>query len=196
MNPTSIAGENARGSTVHPLSYTLDETNAIIAVTGNWDRFAAENGGDDLLSMKIIGQRLDRFIAGDVTRMFVRTMLMSARTLKRNIQRTYRCDSPQIKRFMEMTIVPLGDGVLEVCHRHIRSEPYRYAVAFTPAAAGTTTGLIKRCSVCNRVRLRQSWRDADDALLSESPPAAGATTQLTVIYGVCPDCLARNLMSA
>jgi hypothetical protein len=182
-------------NTAQPLSYTLDKSDAIIAVAGNWDRFAVENGGDDLLSTKIIGHRLDRFIAGDVTRMFVRTMLMSARTLKRNVRRTYRCDSPQIKRFMEMTIVPCSDGVLEVSHRQIRTEPYRHAVTIT-AAAGTTTGLIKRCSVCNRVRLRQSWRDADDALLAPCPPTAGAAAQLTVIYGVCPDCLARNLMDA
>ncbi len=173
------------------LSYTLDPDDAIIAVTGDWDRFALDNGGDESLSTKIIGRRLDRFIAGDVTLMFVRTLLMSARTLERTIQRPYRCDSPQVKRFMEMTIVPRGSGVLEVCHRQVRSEPYRYSLPVTAAMPGTGSNFVKRCSLCQRIRLGQTWSEVDDAVL-EGRLQQRATAELAVVYGVCPDCMSRR----
>ena len=117
---------DAADTAIMNLSYTLDASNAIIAVSGDWDRVALDNGGEQIISRRIIGRRLDDFITGDVTLMFVRTMLMSARTLKYIIRRPYRCDSPQLKRSMEMTVVPRAQGVLEVCHRQLRSEPYRY----------------------------------------------------------------------
>lgn len=173
------------------LSYTLDPDDAITAVTGDWDRFALDNGGGESLSTKIIGRRLDRFISGDVTLMFVRTLLMSARTLKRTIQRPYRCDSPQVKRFMEMTIVPRGNGVLEVCHRQVRSEPYRYALPVTAAMPGTGSNFVKRCSLCQRIRLGQTWSEVDDAVL-EGRLQQRATAELVVVYGVCPDCMSRR----
>lgn len=67
------------------LSYTLDKADNIVAVGGNWDAFARENDGESLLASKIIGRKLDQFIHGDITRMFVRTMIMSARTLQRPV---------------------------------------------------------------------------------------------------------------
>jgi hypothetical protein len=173
------------------LSYTLDPDDAITAVTGDWDRFALDNGGDESLSTKIIGRRLDHFISGDVTLMFVRTLLMSARTLKRTIQRPYRCDSPQLKRFMEMTIVPRGNGVLEVCHRQVRSEPYRYALTFTAAMPGAGSNFVKRCSLCQRIRVGDRWSEVDDAVL-EGRLQQGAAAKLAVLYGVCPDCMSRR----
>ncbi|HAY29480.1 MAG TPA: hypothetical protein DIT03_12010, partial [Candidatus Accumulibacter sp.] len=50
-----------------PLRYTLDANDAIVAVAGDWDRFALANGGEAILAARIIGRRLDDFIAGDVT---------------------------------------------------------------------------------------------------------------------------------
>ena len=186
---------DAADTAIMDLSYTLDASNAIIAVSGDWDRVALDNGGEQIISRRIIGRRLDDFITGDVTLMFVRTMLMSARTLKYVIRRPYRCDSPQLKRSMEMTIVPRAQGVLEVCHRQLGSEPYRYPLAFKGTASGAAANFIKRCSICNRVRVGQSWSEVDDAVRAgRLPRDAGAT--LMVVYGVCPECMARRGIGA
>ncbi|MBK8578235.1 MAG: hypothetical protein IPN78_08210 [Candidatus Accumulibacter sp.] len=186
---------DAADTAIMDLSYTLDASNAIIAVSGDWDRVALDNGGEQIISRRIIGRRLDDFITGDVTLMFVRTMLMSARTLKYVIRRPYRCDSPQLKRSMEMTIVPRAQGVLEVCHRQLRSEPYRYPLAFKSTASGAAANFIKRCSICNRVRVGQTWSEVDDAVRAgRLPRDAGAT--LMVVYGVCPECMARRGIGA
>jgi len=164
-----------------PLRYTLDANDAIVAVAGDWDLFALANGGEAILAARIVGRRLDDFITGDVTRMFVRTMLMSARTLKREVQRPYRCDSPQMKRLMQMTITPRGSDWLDVCHCQLHQEPWQRPQPIIAAASACTGTFIKRCSMCNRIRVRQEWGEVDEAL----PMAA----RLNVVYGVCPDCL-------
>ena len=172
------------------ISYVLDSAGTIVSVSGNWDGFARENDGIEILSDKIIGKKLEQFIVGDDTRMFVRTMIMSARTLKRPIYRPYRCDSPKLKRFMEMTLEPRADDTLEVMHRELHSEPIFNAVRMTAAPAGAGWGFLKRCSLCNRVQAQGIWSEIDDAIEANRLQINAAS--LKVIYGVCPDCLARR----
>lgn len=169
------------------ISYTLDKADVIVAVNKKWDEFARDNDGEKILAAKIIGKRLDQFIHGDVTRMFVRTMIMSARTLKRPVYRPYRCDSPQRKRFMEMTVVPHASGTVEVVHRELRSEPIVNNFTIRAATEGQRSIFLKRCSLCNRVNAKGVWSEIDDAVAENRLDADKST--LKVIYGVCPDCL-------
>ena len=178
-------------ATAGQLSYTLDGTDRIVAIAGDWDRFALANGGEAIIERRIIGRPLDEFITGDITRMFVRTMLMSARTTQRRIQRPYRCDSPELRRFMEMTILPGDGGQVEVVHRLIRSEVCRYPLPVAAARARSLTPPIKRCSVCNRIRLGQTWQEIDEAVSRGRLPQA-VSPGLTVVFGVCPECLEQR----
>ena len=169
------------------LSYTIDTQNTIIAVGGAWDDFARNNDGEKIVSTQIIGKKLNQFIHGDETRMFVLTMIMSARILNRPVNRPYRCDSPTLKRFMSMTVQPLGAGAVEVSHQELRSEPITHTVHMVAAPAGSGTHYAKRCSMCNRIKLEGVWSEVDDAVNAKRlvPTAAPA---VKVIYGVCPDC--------
>lgn len=183
MSTTDACRAQAEG-----LSYIVDAADTIVAVSGRWDDFARNNEGDEILSSKIIGKKLDQFIHGDETLMFVRTMIMSVRVLKKPILRTYRCDSPLFKRFMEMTLQPHEGGAVEVIHRQLRSEPMVNKVRFLAAPPGTKGPLVKRCSVCNRVRIENTWSEIDAAVEARRL-ALGDELALKVIYGVCPDCL-------
>jgi hypothetical protein len=174
------------------ISYTVDKSGTIIAVNGKWDEFARDNQGEKVLASKVIGRKLDQFIQGDDTRMFVRTMIMSAQTLKRPIYRPYRCDSPRLKRFMEMTLIPRDDGSVELLHRELHSELIRQNVPAVIASKSSGGGLLKRCSLCNRVQALGVWSEIDEAL--ESDRLKTVEPLVKVIYGVCPDCLARRGM--
>jgi hypothetical protein len=181
---------DAKPVRVDGMSYTVDNTNTIVAVSGVWDEFARDNGGENILASKIIGRQLEQFIQGDDTRMFVRTMLMSARTLHRPIYRPYRCDSPTLKRFMEMTLLPRADGVLEVIHRELHNEPIFHNIPVVAAPSGAGWAFLKRCSLCNRVHAQGVWSEIDDAI--EANRLQVNAPNLKVIYGVCPDCLTRR----
>ena len=172
------------------MSYTVDKTDTIVAVSGVWDEFARNNGGENILAGKIIGRKLDHFIQGDDTRMFVRTMMMSARILHRPIYRPYRCDSPMFKRFMEMTLLPRADGAVEVIHRELHNEPVFHNVSVVTAPTGAGWAFLKRCSLCNRVQAQGIWSEIDDAI--DAKRLQVTAPDIKVIYGVCPDCLTRR----
>ena len=186
--PAKTVSKPARLSDI--ISYTIDKTDTIVAVSGQWDEFARDNGGEKLQASSVIGRKLDQFINGDATRMFVRTMIMSARTLKRPIYRPYRCDSSKFKRFMEMTILPREDGVVELVHRELHHEALAQTIPRTVAPKGSSNALLKRCSMCNRIETQGIWSEIDEAL-NTNRLEAGATP-LKVVYGVCPDCLTRH----
>ena len=173
------------------LSYTIDTQNMIVAVGGAWDDFARNNDGDKIVSTLIIGKKLNQFIHGDETLMFVLTMIMSARILNRPVHRPYRCDSPTLKRFMTMTVQPLGQGAVEVIHQELRSEPIKHTVHMVAAPAGSGTSYAKRCSVCNRVKLEGVWSEVDEAVQAKRLVPTVAST-VKVIYGVCPDCVSNR----
>jgi hypothetical protein len=171
------------------MSYTLDKSDTIIAVCGNWDACARDNGGQHILGRDIIGRKLDQFISGDVMHMFVRTMIMSARTLRRVIHRPYRADSPAFRRFMEMTLTPGADGEIEIAHRELYREPA--GRSYLPrAGAGAGMAFVKRCSLCDRVQSQGVWSGFDEALAAGR--LRGGEQGLRVFHGVCPDCLARR----
>ena len=173
------------------ISYFVDANNRIVNVVGPWDEFALQNGGPGACAQAIIGKPLDQFIAGDVSRMFVSTMLMSARTLNRTVCRPYRCDAGHLKRFMEMTIIPQDDGILEVRHRMMYSEPMRNH-QFVPLQRSAAIGeaRTKRCSMCNKIHASGEWLEIEDAL--QAGTLTVERTQGPWIFGVCPTCLQRN----
>ena len=170
------------------LSYTIDAQDTIVAVGGAWDDFARSNAGEKIVAAQIIGKQLDRFIHGDETLMFVRTMIMSARVLNRPIHRPYRCDSPTQKRFMAMTVHPREQGAVEVIHQELRNEPIVHRVDMVAAPLGRGSKYAKRCSVCNRVRIDGVWSEVDEAVQAKRLVPT-VTPTVKVIYGVCPDCV-------
>ncbi|WP_139228481.1 hypothetical protein [Planctomicrobium piriforme] len=158
--------------------YQVDRQDLIVNVNSQWDQFANENGG--LIAKSVLGRKLFDFIVGDSSRMYVDTMFQHTRLLKKGVVRQYRCDSPSMKRFMEMRIEPGSDGLLIVSHRIIKSEPVAPVVNFLyhPKAF-----VLRRCSVCNRLNRDGRWRELDQVLY---PAMAGAN--LPVRYDVCGDC--------
>ena len=187
--PAKVESKPAQRTDI--ISYTVDKTDTIVAVSGLWDEFARDNGGEKSQASAVIGRKLDQFINGDATRMFVRTMIMSARTLKRPIYRPYRCDSSKDKRFMEMTILPQENGMVELVHRELHHEPLAQKIPHIVAPLGAShNSLLKRCSLCNRIEIQGIWSEIDEALNTNR--LEPGTRSLKVVYGVCPDCLTRR----
>jgi hypothetical protein len=167
------------------VSYTLDRTNRIVDVGGCWDNFALENDAANLLEPHILGREISEFVTGNTTRIFLFTMLDSSRVLDKPLTRPYRCDSPQYRRFMEMTLEPHPQGIVKLRHRLIRVEAVEYPIKFTIAPENAPKGLIKRCSMCNQINIKGDWLEASEAarqgLLTQAE-------QCQVIYGVCENC--------
>ncbi len=164
-------------------SYWLDADDAIVRVSGDWDRFARENDGSGLYSADIRGKSIWSFISGDSSRMWLEALLQLTRLTGKPISRPYRCDSPDLKRFMTMTIIPEGSGRLRIEHTIISTVPRQAPIYFHYAPKAAPSRFYQRCSVCGRVRRSQAepWLEADE--LCEQDKA-----ELSVIYSVCGDC--------
>jgi hypothetical protein len=136
--------------------YELDQQNRIYQKEGPWDRFLEENrplngGCEGLQREQVLGRRLEPFINDDSTRMLFNTIFLCVRQTHRARRVEYRCDSPDEKRFMQMLIESLGNGVLRLTHSCLGTEPITPAVLVTVA---TDEVDANRCSVCNRMSVR------------------------------------------
>jgi hypothetical protein len=140
--------------------YLVDKSNRIIDVDAGWDLAAAEHApeGSGPMRQKIIGHPLEAFLAGDATKMFVRSALDAARLLGQPRRLPYRCDGPDERRRFEMVFTPLGDGQVKVEHVLLEAQPRLPSTK--PAKVRPFAGW--RCSQCLRVRPAGSmeWTDA------------------------------------
>lgn len=165
--------------------YRLDATDDIIEVGGAWDGFAQCNGGSHLVAEHIVGQNLARHVTGLETGFFLRTMFEGVRRLRRPKLTTYRCDSTDVKRFVEMTVTPEAEAGLLVTHRVLRTEPLRVPV-FVLQVPAYTSASVCRCSNCNRLSQNGgNWNEPDDT----TPTGQ----QIRVVHVVCQDCYRTHL---
>lgn len=166
----------------YSLFYRLDKGDRITEVGGAWDRMAQENDGGQLCGGSVLGAPLYDFVSGDVSKMFVRTVIDGVRVLQRSRTVSYRCDSPGLRRYMEMTITcePGGGVLLE--HRQLRTEASGRRVDFR-LATQPVRQMIVRCSHCNGIKINGAWGEP------EAMMPAGMAGDIPVIYGVCPRCM-------
>ncbi len=164
------------------LFYLLDTDNRIVRVGGPWDAFVLDNlgpGGEgrDALAERVIGRALEDFIHDAPTLALLTRLIDGARFLKWERRLDYRCDSPDQKRYMSMSLRPEAEGRVILTHTVLRSEPVLPAFHWRAATQGA-----QRCSLCNRVRIGDAWVEPDH------PRVRGAPQPLPVAHTVCPVC--------
>ena len=162
--------------------YWLDQYDSIVKTAGDWDNFAKDNLGENMLSEKIVGRKIWEFVAGDPTRIWLNTLFGYIRIHKKTLVRLYRCDSPNEKRFMEMNL-SMEDLLIRVCHSVKNIEKIQPPVKFEYQPL-KSLGFKQRCSICNRTLIKTKWVEPGELLEIE-----GETTgPIRVIYSVCMDC--------
>ena len=115
------------------LSYWIDENNIIRQVDASWDSAMDSKSWSERASSKsVIGKSLFEFICDDVTRMYIAAMIDTVRVIPQSLFRPYRCDTPEAKRYMQMTVSPGENGWLKVSHEQLRIEPLPQKVSFNP----------------------------------------------------------------
>ncbi len=180
------------------LSYWLDDDNIIRRVDDHWDQaMDSQNWSDRASANRIVGKLLSEFICDDVTRMYVATMIESVRVIPHTSFRPYRCDTPDMKRFMQMIITPEENGWIRVSHQLLRTEPLRKPVTFTTTPQISPLRQLKnnqtinfvRCSICNRLQRYGNWDHSWHEVDFFAIPGHASEEPLKVLHSVCPDCL-------
>ena len=165
------------------VAYWLDRDNRIVRVSGPWDQFALANDGASATASHVVGRPIRDFVTGDETRMWLDAVLDLARAGGPPVVRSYRCDSPDTKRYMQMRIEAGVAGTLCLRHKMTRAEHtipirVRFGSLVVPQA-------VARCSICNRFRCDEAWVELDDP---RAKRLAGTTGEVVVFYTVCDTC--------
>lgn len=163
--------------------YWLDKHDRIIRVSEHWDTFLTANDGpDNIAARSIIGRSIWDFVAGDVAKMWLRSIVSYARlTSDKEVIQQYRCDSQELRRYMEMRLVRGPEGELQISHYLKKQEPREeQPISINRKRASSLKSLL-RCSVCERINLGDDWTESNAFPISDSGP--------TVIHTVCPYCV-------
>ncbi len=167
--------------------YVVDLDDLILSVSDGWLSFARENGASHLTRDRVLRSSLWDFISGAETQHLYGTMFATVRKRGLPIAVPFRCDAPDQRRFMRLTIQPVHGASLELTAALIRAESRRRVEMLDPGARRSDE-LITMCSWCKRILVNgPGWGEIEEAIehlaLFDGAPLPGIT------HGVCPDCL-------
>jgi hypothetical protein len=144
--------------------YALDEADNLSYVNEEWLAFAVENGAARLTRDLVLHRPIKTFITGRDLQQLWQFILMKVRTEKPLLRLPFRCDSPDCRRLMEVTIRRQPPGNLmfqtKILEKQPR-DPVRLLAEKTPPARES----IPCCSWCNRLSLPNGeWVEVEDAV--------------------------------
>lgn len=176
-------------------TYRIDNTNVLVSVSDNWDRFAVDNaGGDPATAERFIGKSLDQFIDDDETRSLYALVLDSVRVNNRPVAFAFRCDSPAERRFCELRILPCADGSIDFESSILRTEPREPVPLLESDVAGAPDDFLKCCSTCKRIAIGDAeWIEIEQAMQRLKLDERERTPRLS--HGLCADCHERIVAS-
>lgn len=169
-------------------AYELDAELCLRAVDPAWSEFARANGAPELVVPGLLGRPVLGCIQDPTTVYLYRRLFEHVLRTGRPIVFPFRCDSPEVRRFLEMEIRPGPSSGLQLRTRVVRLEP-REPNPLLDRAAPRGGALLRMCSWCKAVDVEGRWCEVEQAVIAlrlferEVVPA--------ITHGVCPVCHRR-----
>jgi hypothetical protein len=169
--------------------HRIDRDDVIVFLGEEWRDFACENGAPGLAD--VAGRSLWDFVAGADVRDVYRHMLDRVREDGGSIAFPFRCDSPALRRFLEMEIVPARGGEVEFRSRLVAVDerPELIALLTAEAAQRPADSVVVSCSWCRRFRVESGWVEAEAAIRELG--LFGGVPAPQISHGICEDCARR-----
>lgn len=169
------------------ISYRLDDTNSIEWVNSDWDHFALENGAKHLVNQNVLGTPIWEYIAGTETRHLYKCIFDRIRKNEIEVEFPYRCDSPNIRRYMEMRILPQPNRRLEFKNRIIKEEKGE-TIPLLDFTISRSHELIRMCSWCKSIETGDGWAPLEEAIAVMQ--LFDSTRLPEITHGMCSNCAA------
>ena len=166
--------------------YRLDPADRISSVDGWWLAFAKENGAPDLVEAAILGRSIWDFISGEATRRLYEEIHDLVRLSSHPAVVPLRCDSPSVRREIQLTISSDDEGYLTYDSMLVRAKLQPHLGLLDPTQRRSATTLTM-CSCCKRALLESvGWLGVEEA--SARLRVSELTELPQLAYTVCPAC--------
>ena len=169
-------------------TYHLNEDNRITLVDNAWLEFARSTNAQSLLDANLIGTSVWNFIASAEVRVLYQAIYDKVRRTLAPMTLGFRCDGPDVRRFMSLEISMGDDYNLQHTSRLLKAEPREPIPWFNPAESQQTNpdNPLLMCSWCCRIKADKGWEEIEQAMVSldlVEPTMPPAFRQ-----GICHDC--------
>ena len=166
--------------------YLINRKNRIEAVNEGWRSFAVRNHGEKLMNEMILYRDISSFIACGSCQELYDMLIKSVRDNKKAINFSFRCDSPEKRRYMKMEMIPMAQGKVEFTS-YLEWEEERTPVALLELIGERSEEVLMICSWCKRIRTESEiWLDAEEAI--EKMELFHKKQLPKLSHGICPDC--------
>lgn len=168
-------------------SYKINEKDIIYEVSNNWEDFLTENKGfSNSNSKNVVGKSLWDFIAGDETKYLYQLIFSKARESKQEIKLFFRCDSPDMRRFLQIKIKSKTDGYIDLKSQILKAEK-RKSVTFLNNDIVRSEKVVIMCSMCKKLKVSdKDWEEVESGI--NTLQLFEITKMPIISHGVCPDC--------
>ncbi|GAB4339301.1 MAG: hypothetical protein Kow0037_24130 [Calditrichia bacterium] len=176
------------------IRYKIDRNNILFDIEGAWEEFATKNGAKNgLFRNEVLGKNLLDFITGEETRYLYEVIFTRLRSHPRTVVLPFRCDAPDRRRFLELTITPIGNGGLQLASRLLREE-MREEIRFLRGDIPRSEEVLPICSVCKKIRVSPNeWLEAEEAVVHLRIFEKEVQPRLS--HGLCPSCYRQAMDS-
>lgn len=168
--------------------HRIDADDRICFVNEAWLAFAGENGWC-VSADAVLGSRIMSHIEDAETRHVYTLLVDRVREAGRPVQFHYRCDSPGMRRFMEMRMVRPQPGQIEFRSRVLRLERRKPIRILDAALPRSQDRCLLLCSWCKAVHVQTAWLALEEAVQRLDLLADAALPRLS--HGICPACSDR-----
>ncbi len=168
------------------VEYSIDSTDIITSVGGDWDTFARQGDAEQLVGDAVVGRNLNDYIYGEDTREIFHTIYERVRSSDRAIRIPFRCDTSARRMELELHIAPMRNNALFFRTRVLKAED-REPVDLPGVAVSGTETVIQMCSWCKRVKISpELWVEVEKAV--DAMNIFRRHTEVGLEHTICPDC--------
>ncbi len=164
--------------------YRLNDRDEICFVNQQYDEFDRSNDSPTIMSQSVLNQSLWDFIAGDTTKELYREVVKRVRN-GNQIQFQFRCDSPDCRRLMAMSVSRCENGEIEFTVDTLSKEMRSPTMLLEPNLTRSNEFLLV-CSWCKKVRIPEGWVEVEEAISKSHLLEKTILPELT--HGICDPC--------
>jgi hypothetical protein len=167
--------------------HRIDKKEIIVSVSDNWLSFAEENfSANSCNPENVVGSSLWDFIHDPETTHLYEIILKRVRNYQRPATFPFRCDSPEERRFLKLSVIPMMDYAIEFKSSVNRTEA-RKSMELLKSNIERSNDFIQICSMCKKIAISETeWKEVEIAMQELKLFEKDVLPHLT--HGVCQSC--------